>query len=563
MKLIYQRVHLSIDTFHPVEIPNFTVLTGENGSGKSHLLQAIERRHVTVEGMENPHIVLFNYETFRLDNESVLNAQQLSQERISAWQYYQENVKNNALNLRNGLGESYRELADKCKRENKSFWESIPEPFSQNKQQLANFFNQEPIRNHHQAQGLFSMTKQLPFCIDEIEEKDFHRLYKPFTFKNDFLPNQLGRIFWDYYIKYRNNQVNQFQNEKHGKQYEALSEEEFFAIHGEPPWEVVNKILKTFDTLKYEVPCPEGLDYFANFQLKLKHIEKPGLEIEFSQLSSGERVLMALVASVYKSSADKHFPDLLLLDEVDASLHPSMMKNMLEVIERIFLKQNVKVILITHSPTTLALAPEDSVFVMNREGFNRVEKKSKQEALSILTQGFATIEQGLRLFDQVALEQLTIITEGKNTEYISKALAFNDVQGVNVLNGVEGSSGKDQLKTLFQFFTKVQHANKVLFVWDCDVGFNLTSQNNTFPFILSKNANNQIAMRGIENAFPENIFKGFIKTTTSSTGVRTDEFDETRKKDFLQHVLARNEKIDFSHFTALIAEVQRIKSLTS
>ena len=41
--------------------------------------------------------------------------------------------------------------------------------------------------------------------------------------------------------------------------------------------------------------------------------QKTNLEIEFSNLSSGERVLMALVASVYKSSGDKHFPDLLLL----------------------------------------------------------------------------------------------------------------------------------------------------------------------------------------------------------------------------------------------------------
>lgn len=561
MKLTFHSVYLSLDQFSPVEIPDFTVLTGENGSGKSHLLQAIEKRYVTVEEMKKPHIVLFNYETFRLDNEPVLNAQQLSQERAAAWQYYQQNVKGTVQNLRVGLGDTYQQIAEMCKRENRSFWESIPEPFSQNKQQLANFFNQEQIRSNQQAPGLFSLVKQLPFCLDEIEEQDFFRRYKPFTFKNDFLPNQLGKVFWDYYIKFRNNQVNQFQNEKYGKQYEALSEEDFFAAHGEPPWNVVNKILKTFDTLKYEVPSPEGLDYFANFQLKLKHIEKPDLEIDFDKLSSGERVLMALVASVYKSSADKHFPDLLLLDEVDASLHPSMMKNMLDVIERIFLKQNVRVILITHSPTTLALAPEDSIFVMNRAGFNRIEKKSKQEALSILTQGFATIEQGLRLFDQVALERLTVITEGKNTDYIRRALAFSDVGGINVLNGIEGSSGKDQLKTLFQFFTKVQHTNKVLFVWDCDVSFNLSAQNNTFPFILPKNEKNQIATRGIENAFPEIIFQGFIKTTTSSTGVRTDEFDETRKKDFLQHVIARNERSDFGHFAALIAEINRIKAL--
>ena len=81
---------------------------------------------------------------------------------------------------------------------------------------------------------------------------------------------------------------------------------------------------------------------------------------------------MALVSCVYKASFDKHFPQVLLLDEVDASLHPSMMQNMLNVIEKVFLENGVKVILVTHSPTTIALAPEESVYVMNRSCKNRI-----------------------------------------------------------------------------------------------------------------------------------------------------------------------------------------------
>ena len=61
----------------------------------------------------------------------------------------------------------------------------------------------------------------------------------------------------------------------------------------------------------------------------LIHTRKPSLEVELSSLSSGERVLMALVNSVYKPSSDNIFPNVLLLDALDASLHPSMMKSML------------------------------------------------------------------------------------------------------------------------------------------------------------------------------------------------------------------------------------------
>ena len=84
-------------------------------------------------------------------------------------------------------------------------------------------------------------------------------------------------------------------------------------------------------------------------------------------------------------------PDVLLLDEVDASLHPSMMRNMLGVIQNIFLKNDIKVILVSHSPSTIALSPEESIFIMNKSGENRIEKRSKKEALSILTEGFATL----------------------------------------------------------------------------------------------------------------------------------------------------------------------------
>lgn len=561
MKLIYRSSYLSIEQFSPVEMPDFVVLTGVNGSGKSHLLDAIDKRHIAIEGMENPHIVLFNYETFKLDNESAFNAHQLSSERESAWTYHQQHIKPQAQNWRAQLGDSYEELKASCKSEKKSFWNVDLPSLHKYKHLFKQHFNRQDVRQHQQAQSIYSLAKQIPYGIDEIEHDEFIRLFKPFTFKNDFLPHQLGKVIWDYYVKYRGNQVNEFENEKYGKNYEALSEADFISIHGRPPWDLVNEILGTFDTLKYRVTSPEGSDYFGNFQLKLKHTEKANLEIEFSNLSSGERVLMALVASVYKSSGDKHFPDLLLLDEVDASLHPSMMKNMLGVIERIFLLQGVKVILITHSPTTLALAPEESVYVMHRSGINRIEKKTKQEALSILTQGFATIEEGLRLFDQVAKSQLTVITEGNNTSLITKALEMHGVADVDVLSGVEGISGKNQLKTIFQFFGKTQHKNKVLFVWDCDVSTGLDPQNNTFPYFLPRNKDNPIAKKGIENAFPVDLISDFTKTIKMSNGKTISEFDESRKRDFELFVLSRNRLSDFSHFSSLIAEIERIRNL--
>ena len=562
MQLRFQGQHISIKQFNPVDVPDFMVLTGVNGSGKSHLLDAIDKKKVVLSEMEDSHIVLFNYENFKLDNEPAFNAHQLSAEREAAWQFHEQQVKNNVSSWRNSIGDEYNNLKASCEEEEKSFWTLNTDPIKQYKKNIRNFFRSRNIQNNPQAQGIFSLAKKLSYSIDEIQHDEFISKFKPFVFKNDFLPNQLGKIFWDYYVKYRSNQVNEFENERHGKNYEVLSEEEFCAVHGENPWDLVNQILEEFDTLKYKVNSPEGEDYFGNFQLKLQHTENVDLAIDFSSLSSGEKILMALVASIYKSSSDKHFPDILLLDEVDASLHPSMMKNMLNVIEKIFLKQGVKVILVTHSPTTIALAPEDSIFIMNRSGLNRIEKKSKQDALGILTQGFATIEQGLKLFDDIARSNLTIITEGKNTELIKEVLRLNQMSDIDVLSGVEGVSGKNQLKTLFDFISRTEHDNKVIFVWDCDVnGINCEASNNTFPFTLPNNPQNQIAKKGIENIFPSELFDGFTKEIHMSSGQVIVEFDETRKRDFETFIVGRNNLSDYQGFSSLLGEIERIRRI--
>jgi predicted ATPase len=561
MLLQFQSQHASIDQFTPVEVADFTVLTGVNGSGKSHLLEAINLRRVNVQGLEGAHIVLFNYENFRLDNEPEFTGHQLSAEREAAWQFHEGHIKHNVASWKNQLGSNYAEIAAQTKSEKRSFWSfggDLVKPYIN---QFKSFIKSDQYKGHHQAQGIYSLAKKLPFSIDEIGREEFIDRYKPYVFKNDFLPTQLGRIFWDYYLKYLSNEMNQFQNEKHGKAHTTLNEAEFISQHGEKPWVLSNRILKSFDALTYEFVSPEGHDFFGSYKLELQHTQKPDLKVEFDKLSSGERILMALVASIYKSSSDGNFPDLLLLDEIDASLHPSMMKNMLNVIDSIFLPAGVKVILVTHSPTTIALAPEDSIFVMNPFGANRIEKRSQKDALSILTEGYATIEEGLKFFDEVARSNLTIITEGYNTKFIRKALDLNGVKDVEVLCGIEGASGKNQLRTLFEFFSKLEHKNRVLFVFDCDVSFSLTEAGKTIPFFFEKNEANTIASSGIENLFDVTLFDGFTKKISLPGQTEIVQFHEGSKREFEEFILNRNCIADFVNFQTLVDAVNGIKSV--
>ncbi len=308
--------------------------------------------------------------------------------------------------------------------------------------------------------------------------------------------------------------------------------------------------------LDYKINSPEGSRPLDAYQLKLVHTKRDGLEVDFGDLSSGERVLMALVASVYKTSADKHFPSLLLLDEIDTSLHPSMIQNLLDVINDIFLSRSVKVILVTHSPTTIALAPDNSIYIMNKEGRDRIVKADKDESLSILTEGFATLDEGIKLFDQISRKKLTVMTEGYNTEYINKALDYygSDIKcEIEVISGIESRSGKDQLKTLFDFFVRVPHNNQVVFVWDLDMTSIMSSKNNTTPYILEKNQDNDKVIAGIENLFDKNLFTDeFYTKKPKPDGGYHISLD---KNKFKEHILSNGTKDDFERFKPLIEKL--------
>ncbi len=561
MKLVFKNPHLSITPFEPVPLELLNIITGVNGSGKSHLLQAIEGRHVVIEGRENSNIVRFNYENFKLEQESAFTSQQLIQERENAWAHFQGQIKPSLEKIRKQLKQGYERARDLSKASGVPLWEVDSNPeLDEYRHKVRTLFQQPSVRQKNFSPGIYSLIKSSPVGLDELSHDEFISTYRPYSVKNDFLPSQIGRIVWDYYEKQQRNRFNRFQNTEDGLSLPTLTDVEFKSLHGEKPWIVINEILADFEALDYRITTPEGHEYFSSYQLRLESISRPELKIDFQSLSSGEQVLMALVAAVYKAAADKYFPDILLLDEIDASLHPSMLQSLLNAIDRVFVKRGMVVLLVTHSPTTIALAPDQSIMVMNKSGIDRIKRVNKQDALQVLTQGFATLEQGLRLSDQIAKNRLTIISEGHNAKLIQLACKLWGFSDVDVLCGLEDMTGKEQLRTLFDFFSRTNHESKIIFVWDCDVKISVTERNNTFAYTIPPNERNLIARKGIENAFPESIFDNFVTTIRNSSGNERKEFDQREKKRFTEYIINRGELDDFFHFEGLKNKIQIILS---
>lgn len=106
------------------------------------------------------------------------------------------------------------------------------------------------------------------------------------------------------------------------------------------------------------------------------------------------------------------FPKVLLLDEPDAPLHPTMAKSFMDVVQDVLVKdRGVKVIMTTHSPSTVAFAPEGSIFTLERTP-RQLKPSTPEKAIGVLTEGFATVMPSTRFviveaaFDQNTYQEM-------------------------------------------------------------------------------------------------------------------------------------------------------------
>jgi AAA15 family ATPase/GTPase len=105
VKLEFQSVYKSIKSLKPLDLPNFTVLTGVNGSGKTQLLEAVTTSSISIDGVvahRNQTIYrLFNWNNLIPNNSEPVNAYQLTQERNSYWAALEGQIATYRSQLRN------------------------------------------------------------------------------------------------------------------------------------------------------------------------------------------------------------------------------------------------------------------------------------------------------------------------------------------------------------------------------------------------------------------------------------------------------------------------------
>lgn len=469
MKINFKSNFLSITSFPTIEVKDFTILTGKNGTGKTHLLNAIKNGNVEIEGIDKAEIVYYNYNTFNVQTAKPQLNQ--FQQTTSAWNSEKKQILQK---INDFIIKASKKEAEKRTKPEQIIINHITqnatriEEILESAKILGNLFKdkgtQDILKEMNNNPKLlpskfFKLAKEyleLKGSPEELTPEKIGQKYKKIeeetmgTLKdeNEELYNFIGKVLKnknifqinendlespnlfqeeieeeekEYQIEKAKNTQNKTNAIEYKEKVEYMGAKEFIEKHGNPPIEEINKVLNEYDCNGYQLhtnPKREliGIDK-KSIRIPIQLSHKKGYHTTFEQLSSGEKTLMALSLLIYKTRKNKIMPRVLLLDEVDSALHPSMIKRLLTVIRKLFIEeQGLKVIMVTHSPTTVALSPEDSLYAIENNGSLIIRNETKSNAINTLTEGIATINEedvGINISYNISQTELPVLfTEG-------------------------------------------------------------------------------------------------------------------------------------------------------
>ncbi|HBU5878713.1 AAA family ATPase [Klebsiella pneumoniae] len=356
---------------------NIIVLTGKNGSGKTRFLESISNRKsiVFADDISNP-----------LNDINYLPLNSLN-----------INIKNNY-----GDGLYNQHLADAIQ----AF--DIVKPTLDNRDNYFTLAHSPIIENSSvDIVSFYEMCQSASLKLNkpatDLNHDDIALHFEPSP--GNFYGLQNISAIVNRYLKRKNdNDRYKWQSENRGTPSPYYTDTKFTEYFGKEPWILVNEILNDTFNGKFKINIPEynTLNYGYKAHLILS---KSNTEISTEQLSSGEKTLFWLTSILfecqYYDNTKFNTSKLLIIDEPDAYLHPKMVLQMYDTFKSYTDKFNTTIIITTHSPTSVALAPENSIYNIDNSLITQIDK---DRAIADLLDGVTQISLNPKNRRQVFVE---------------------------------------------------------------------------------------------------------------------------------------------------------------
>ena len=590
MQIKIEQPYLSIKSLNSVDLPDFTTLIGRNGVGKTHLIEAIKKGYVTVSRFFPSDIVMYNLDSFKLRDSPEANWGNYFTPELAAETYFGDGSNSapvvaaadifkkivNDFNLiegSSGRREFEEGFRNEIRRLNKfstfpglHYNGALPTYFRRMKEKLIPALGDSRI-----VELIIIAIKMSEKFPHEICRNDVLRAA---NYEGDIIENTLSNVF----ARYKIEQFSWAHTRGDASQESVQSLMARYLETTLPPWTILREYLDHLRDIagdpnlfnfEFSDPANDKIIFanYSRYSFKTTLTNRAtGESYSTENLSSGEKILMSLCLASFNQSIGRRQPKLLLLDELDSVLHPSMISALIAGLKTQFVQKGTRVIIATHSVTTAAMLEEGEIFRVARSG-NEVQIRpiKKADAISELSEGIATIDTGLR----IALSDsapITILTEGNNVIHLKKWVELFFSGKVEVFDSLPDKTNDNQLKTYGQFLSKVKTNSHFLIVWDCDAeavakkfSSELGGSTNLTGFSFSKREN-KIAPKGIENKYDEEILKPFAnKTVEYSTGKEISlSFNSGKKTEFAECIYANGIAEDFRHFNDLQLVVKTI-----
>lgn len=255
------------------------------------------------------------------------------------------------------------------------------------------------------------------------------------------------------------------------------------------PWTEINNLFSKLnfnyrfaEDFEYEIPYLKEtpkLFAFENGSINKKKIR------EINDLSDGEKAILNLVITTYDRKNDTS-SKILLLDEYDATLNPSLIKDYYLTIQEYYLQKNIIVLLSTHSPITISLAPSIAKFyeIFRQNDTSPIIKEvdiEEYKELKVVENYYDKIKNPIERLKELEGENIdlkekiqtatmpVVITEGKTDwKHIKLAKQKLDNHDSYLFYEYENNMGDTELLKTLKSQVNIPNANKRIFIFDND-----------------------------------------------------------------------------------------------